>query len=160
MAQNESRTFVAFLLDGQRFALPLEAVLRVVRVVELTALPDTPGPVIGAIALSGRIVAVVDLRRLLALPLRDMELTDHLLIANAGARTVALLVDEAMGIFSCPMDEVVPATGLAQGLEQLAGIVRLEDGLVWIQDLEKCLSTEEGRLAELALQRVENHATP
>lgn len=160
MAPNESLSFVVFLLDGQRFALPLETVVRIVRAVEITALPGSPGTVLGAIAISGRIIPVIDLRRLLALTRRDMETTDHLLIATSGARTVALLMDEATGILTLPVGEIVPASRIVAGFEHLTGIVGLEDGLVWIQDLEKCLSSEEGRLLDAALHEAENHVAP
>ncbi len=46
-AVTDSSQLVVFVVDGQRYALPLEIVERVVRAVEVTPLPEAP-PIISA----------------------------------------------------------------------------------------------------------------
>ena len=72
---------VVFTMDEQRYALQLAAVERVVRMVEVTPLPQAPQIVLGVINAQGRIIPVVDIRRRFRLPARDIRLSDHLLIA-------------------------------------------------------------------------------
>ncbi len=53
---------VVFRLDEQRYAIPLAAVERIVRAVEVTALPEGPEIVLGVIDMEGRIRPVLDTR--------------------------------------------------------------------------------------------------
>jgi len=56
----------------------------------------------------------------------------------------------------CSATEIVQPTQIAPGLDQLQGVVRLDDGLVLIQDLEKFLSMDEARVLDEAM----NHEVP
>ena len=84
---------VVFTLDEQRYAVPLSAVERIVRLVEITPVPHTPEIILGVINVQGRILPVVNIRRRFRLPARELHPSDHLLIARTSKRTVALVVD-------------------------------------------------------------------
>ena len=73
---------VVFTLDDQRYGLPLSAVERVVPMVDITPLPKAPDIVLGVVDVQGRVIPVVNLRRRLRLPERDIALTDQLVIAR------------------------------------------------------------------------------
>ena len=68
---NPSNHIVVFTLDEQRYALHLLAVERVVRAVEVTALPEAPEIVLGVVNVKGRIVPVINVRRRFRLPERN-----------------------------------------------------------------------------------------
>lgn len=144
-------SLVIFSVDGQRYALHLHAVERVVHMVAVTPLPAAPDVVRGVINLAGRVLPVIDLRRRFGLPERDFILSDQLIMAAAGERTVALWVDTATGVVEQPGQEVVPADAIVPGLEQVEGVVKLPDGLVLIHDLKRCLSLEEEEKLHQAL---------
>jgi purine-binding chemotaxis protein CheW len=156
MAVTQPAQLVVFGLDAQRYALPLASVERIVRAVEATRLPNAPAIVLGAINVAGRVLPVLNLRRRFGLPEREVSPADQFLIAHTARRTVVLVVDEALGMMECPATEIIQPTQIAPGLDQLQGVVRLEDGLVLIQDLEKFLSMDEAR----ALDEAMNHEVP
>lgn len=149
-----SGPLIVFRLDGQRFALPLAAVERIVRAVEVTRLPGAPLVVIGVIDVGGNIVPVLCLRQRLGMPLREIGLADQLLIARMGRRTVALLIDEAQGVVECDASTVIDPARIAPGLEQFQGLAQLDDGLVLVHDLEKFLSLEEAHALGEAMDPV------
>jgi purine-binding chemotaxis protein CheW len=136
---------VVFSLDGQRFALPLGVVERIVRAVEVTPLPNAPAFVLGVIDMAGRVLPVLNLRRRFGLPEREVGPADQFLIARSGLRTVAVVVDEAYGVLAHPETAVIASGRIVPGLEHILGVVRLEDGLVLIHDLENFLSMDEER---------------
>lgn len=150
-AATPSLQLVTFSVDGQRYALHLDKVERVIHLVAFTPLPDAPEVVPGVINMAGRVIPVVDLRRRFALPQRDFSLTDHLIIAAAGERTVALWVDTATGVVERPEEEIVPADAIVPGQERIEGVAKLPEGLVLIYDLKKCLSLEEEQQLQRAL---------
>jgi purine-binding chemotaxis protein CheW len=148
---------VVFDLDAQRYALPLASVERIVRAVEITRLPNAPAIVLGAINVAGRVLPVLNLRRRFGLPEREIEEADQFLIAHTARGTVVLVVDEALGMLECLATEIIQPTQIAPGLDHLQGVVRLEDGLVLIQDLEKFLSLDEARALDKAINQKVPH---
>ncbi|OGQ82044.1 MAG: chemotaxis protein CheW [Deltaproteobacteria bacterium RIFCSPLOWO2_12_FULL_60_19] len=138
-----SDQFVVFSLDEQRFALPLPVVERALRMVEITPLPKAPDIVAGVVNVQGRIVPVIDIRKRLSRPAREIALTDQLIIAQTSKRLVALQVDSVGGLIERPKGAVIDAAEIVPGTGYLEGVAKLEDGLVLINDLETFLSLEE-----------------
>lgn len=149
---------VVFLLDGQRYGLRLEAVIRVIRAVELTPLPEAPPIVLGVIDVGGCIVPVFSLRRRFGLPERAIAASDQLILARAAGKPVALAVDESLGLVEQPAKTLTAASDVAGGLGLMQGAVATDDGLVFIRDLETFLSLEESRALEGALNVGATHA--
>ncbi len=143
--------FVPFVLDDRRYALHLEVVERVIPAVEITPLPRAPEIVLGLINLKGMIVPVLDIRRRFGLPHREMELSDHFIVARTSRRTVALPVDSAGGVIQVFDKELTEATDILPALEYVEGVVKLKNSLLLIHDLEKFLSLEEETALEGAL---------
>jgi purine-binding chemotaxis protein CheW len=104
---NNVLRWVTFALDDQRFALPLDSVLRVVRAAEITPLPLASECVAGALDVGGRILPVIDLRRRLRLPERSLRLSDQFLIARTPRRNLALVVDSALGLVEAALDSAL-----------------------------------------------------
>ncbi len=136
-------TLAVFTLDAQRYAIHLSNVERVIRVVELTPLPQAPEIVLGVVNVQGRIVPVVNIRKRFRLPEREMNLSDQLIIAHTSRRTVGLMVDTVIGVLDRSEKEVIAAEKILPNLVHVEGVVKLEDGMVLIHDLDKFLSLEE-----------------
>jgi purine-binding chemotaxis protein CheW len=156
MVRLKSMPCVVFRLDEVSYGVRLSEVVRVVRAVQITPLPKAPSIVMGVVNLEGRIIPVVNIRRRFRLPERDLELTDHLVIARiSGSRTpegwdrvLALVVDEVVGVLDPSAGEVEAGT-ILPGLEYLSGVAKTPQGLVLIHDLDAFLSLEEAKaLAE------------
>lgn len=141
---------VCFTLDDQRFALRLAAVERVIQVVEITPLPRAPEIILGAINMHGRVIPVFNPRRRLALAPRALELDDQFIVAHAAQRTVALLVDRVTGVIAVRDDQMVAAAQVAP-VPYVQGVVKLEDGLLLIHDLDAFLSLDESLQLDAAL---------
>lgn len=144
---------VVFRLDGQRYALPLAVVERIVRAVEVTPLPRGPPIVLGVINVGGGILPVLNLRRRFLLPEREIGPADQFLIAQTARRAVALVIDEAHGVIEYDPSAVTGLDRIVPGLEQFRGVVKLDDGLVLIHDLETLLSLDEARAMDEAMTR-------
>lgn len=144
---------VVFRLDRQHYALPLAVVDRIVHAVEVTPLPGAPAIVVGAISVEGRVLPVFNIRRRFLLPEREIGLGDQFLIARSAGHEIALVIDEAQGVVEHPHSAVTDPAHVATGLEQFAGVVELDEGLVLIHDLEKFLSLDEARALDEAIFR-------
>ena len=148
---SEIAQLVVFRLDERRYALPLTVVERVVRAVDVTPLPKAPPIVLGAINVQGRVLPVLNVRRRFLVPDRDVGPADWFLLAHTARHTVVLVVDESEGVVERPQAEIVGSTQIVPGLEQFPGVLRLDDGLVLIHDLERFLSLDEARALDEAM---------
>lgn len=146
---------VVFRLDQLRIALPLAAVERIVRAVAVTALPGAPAIVLGVIDVEGHVLPVLNLRRRFLVPEREVSPADQFLIARTARRAVALVIDEAQGVVERGQSAFIDSDRIVPGLEQFQGVVKLDDGLVLIHDLEKFLSLDEARTLDEAMERTE-----
>jgi purine-binding chemotaxis protein CheW len=149
--ENRSVEYVVFHLDEQQYALKVSAVERVVHAVELTLLPEAPDIVLGIINIHGKIIPVVNISRRFHLPEKDIEPTNRLIIAHTLKRTVALVVDVVLGVIETPEDRVVKTNTVLPGMDYVQGVVKREDGMILIHDLNKFLSLEEEQTLDTAI---------
>lgn len=144
-------SYAVLCLDDMRVALPLPCVERVVRAVYLTLLPDAPEIVLGVVNVQGRVIPAVNMRRRFRLPDREIALTDQLVIAHTGQRSVALMADAVSGIFEYAESDISGAETILPGLEYIDGIVKLSDGLILIHNLDRFLSLDEAESLDRAI---------
>ena len=147
-----------FLLDNTLYALRLETVERVVPAADLTPLPGAPAVVLGLLDFEGRIVPVVDIRARFRLPVREMGVEDFIIIAKTSRKTLGILVDAPGEVINVAEADIDRGTGVLLGSEYIEGVLRLDEGLVLIHDLESFLSLEEeksiaGAMAEMGGKR-------
>ena len=146
------RKLVTFSLDDRKFALYVSAVQRIIRVVEVTALPKVPEIVVGIINMQGQVIPVFDIRMRFRLPPREVRLDDQMIIADTAKRTVALLVDSVGDVIEIPEEKIIAAEHILPELEYVEGVVKTEGGMVLIHDLERFLSLPEETALDEALE--------
>lgn len=145
-------SLLVITLDGRRYALPLPVVERVVRAVAITPLPNAPDIVLGVVNIRGRVIPVINMRRRFHLPEREVALTDQLVVAHTARRPVALVAGAALDVIACPAQSLIAAEDVLPNVEYVEGVVKLEDGLILIHDLDSFLSLEEENLLDCALE--------
>lgn len=142
---------LVFRLGKGRFGVPMRQVERVVRAVEIARLPDAPPVVEGLIDVHGTLRPVFDMRLGLGLPSRPVALDDHFVLASAASRAVALHVDEVEDVRPADVAALEAATGIEDARGRVAGVARLDDGLVVIHDLDAFLTQSQAAQLERAL---------
>ncbi len=140
-----TRDYLVVRLGGERFGIETALTREVLRAPRLVRVPQVPPQVRGIINLRGQIVAVIDLRGPLGLPLGDDAGSGQLVVTEAAGLTSALWTEQVEGIRSISVAAIEPLTaGLAQlPRGAVAGQVLLEDGLLVLLDLPQLLSRED-----------------
>ena len=146
-----SDSTIVFSLGNQRYALPLSAVDRVVRMVAITPLPKAPDIVLGVVNLQGRVIPVINMRRRFSLPEKAIALSDQLIVAHTSRRSVALVADAVHDVIADSSQGLMETENILPGIEYVDGVIKLEDGLILIHDLEKFLSLKEESALDRAL---------
>ncbi|MBN2405022.1 MAG: purine-binding chemotaxis protein CheW [Coriobacteriia bacterium] len=129
---------IIFLMDGQRYALPIESVQEIQQIVEFTPVPGTTPALAGMIDLRGTVVPLIALRLILGLPSAPFQLETPLVFARVKERLVAYIVDEVVDVIDMSGTSLQPPSELYALSERLLGVSRLADGLLFVLDPE-CL---------------------
>lgn len=142
---------LVFDVAGWRYGIPVADVQELLRSVTVTPLPNAPTAVEGLINVRGEVTAVFDLRKRFGLPPKPLASSDHFVLARAGERKVALRVDRAVDVIQVPPDDVDSVHRITSNEGFLAGVAKLDDGLVLIHDLGRFLSNAENIALESAM---------
>ena len=151
LPQTKRQEALLFELAAQRFALPVDRVLELLRACALQALPKAPPLFLGVFNLRSEIVPVLDLRRRFGLPEKALDPSDIFVFARVAERRLALRVDSVLSIGSLEVVPTSQAPNLSTGLEYVSAVAAVADGVVLIQDLDTLLSAAEGSLLGRAL---------
>jgi purine-binding chemotaxis protein CheW len=146
---------VGFRVGRETFGVPIGLVHEIVRVPDITNVPDSPGYVEGVINLRGKIVSVVDLRKRFGEKTITAHKKNRILVAEVEGKMVGLIVDAASEVIKIPESEVdLPPSVFEEGeLNYVTGVGKLHGRLVILIDLSKILQKGElRRLEEAALQ--------
>ena len=149
---NKLNRLLVFSLDEERYALHLNAVKMIVRAVEVTPLPQAPDNILGLINIKGQVIPVFNVRRRFKQPKRSVELNNRFIIARTQKRTVALVVDSVAGIVEPAEGKLIPAEKITPKMELFDGVIKLEDDMVLIHDLDRFLSLEEETILDRAME--------
>jgi len=151
-AAPRTREVLVFEVGDQRYALPTADVLELVRAVAITPLPDAPAVIEGVVNVRGRVLPVLDVRARFRLPAKPLGPSDHFIVAAAGPRGVILRVDRATHLALIEEDSVQAPETLGPGAAYVAGVAKLDDGMVLIHDLATFLSAAEAASLDEALR--------
>jgi purine-binding chemotaxis protein CheW len=143
---------VGFELDGIAYALPLAAVERVVRAVEITPLPGAPDVILGVINVHGSVVPVADVRKRFGLPPREIELDHAIVIARAANRPLALVADRVHGVLEYSESDLVGGGQIVPSAGHVAAVAKTREGLVIIQDLDRFFDIAEETSLRYAME--------
>lgn len=141
-----SLSLVRFTLDGAGFAFPVSEVKEVVRMVEITRLPDAPA-LEGVINLRGTVLPVIDLRKRLGLQAGPCTYATRILICSAHGHTAGLIVDEVPGVAEMEPGDSAGAPAQAPGINirpYVSGVVKVGGELVLVLDGAKILAAGGG----------------
>lgn len=147
MDKNQQEIIV-FTLAQLRCGIRLDAVERVVRMVEITPLPGLLALVLGVVNVQGRVMPVLDLRQRFGMEQRPLELSDQLIITYWAGRHLALSVDNVTEVRDCPEQYQITADTILPHLPFLAGVVKSADGLILIHDLDQLISDQDFRIIQ------------
>ena len=141
---------VGFRIGRETFALPIATVREIIRVPEITTVPDAREYVEGVINLRGRIVPIVDLRRRFGESVIETDKKNRILVVELQGRAVGLIVNSASEVLRIPQSEIEqPNNVFPEGeLNFITGVGKLKGRLVMLLDLSRML--QRGELRRLA----------
>ncbi len=132
---------VTFTLDREEFGVPIGQVREVIRVAEVTRVPQARRHVRGVTNLRGRILAVVEIRTRMGLTPAEITPRSRIIVVGVHERTLGILVDGVSQVVKVPANTVAPAPEevLSSNADYITGVARRDSRLIILLDLEKLL---------------------
>jgi purine-binding chemotaxis protein CheW len=132
---------VTFALDREEFGIPIGQVREVIRVSDITRVPQARPHVRGVTNLRGRILAVVELRTRMGLKPAEITPRSRVVVVGIRERILGILVDGVSQVVKVPTTTVTPAPEevMSPGTDYITGVARWNSRLIILLDLEKVL---------------------
>lgn len=141
------RQCIGFLLNENEYIIPILKVQEIIKIPQITKMPGVPFYVEGVTNLRGRVIPVVNLKRILSLP--EDSSGSKVVVISTGKITFGALVDNITGVVNIDEDKIEPAEEFLQhGQNQIEGVARVDDRLLIIIDIKKLIPSEDQALFE------------
>lgn len=138
---------VGFRVGRETFGVPIAKVHEIVRVPEITVVPDAPEFIEGVINLRGRIISIIDLRKFFGAAECVPGKKNRILVVELAEKMVGLIVDAASEVLKIPAADIDdPPSGIQED-EQLyvTGVGKLNGRLIILIDLARILQRSQLR---------------
>ena len=137
---------VGFRVGKENFGVPIGIVHEIVRMMDITVVPDSPTHIEGVINLRGKIIPVVDLRKRFAEEIHPSR-RNRIMVAELDGHLVGLVVDAANEVLKINPELIEPPPNIfEQGeVNYVTGVGKLGDKLVILIDLAKIMQRGELR---------------
>jgi purine-binding chemotaxis protein CheW len=138
---NRELHIVGFQVGRETYGVPITSLHEIVRVPEITVVPDAPEFMEGVINLRGKIVSVLDLRKLLGEHDATPGKRNRILVVEHKARLAGLVVDSASEVLKIPAANVEssPTEFLEGNLNCVTGLAKYNGRLIVLLDIPKLL---------------------
>lgn len=129
---------IVFSLDNEEYGIDIHQVKEVIKVRELTDVPNAPKDIMGVISLRGVVLPVMNLRGRFGMPMKTTG--ERIIIVRDGAGLLGLIVDTVKNVVRVPEDslEPPPSINTIDG-DLIRGIGRYKGGMFILIDTQKML---------------------
>ncbi len=142
---SEILQLVGFKIGQEEFGINILAVQEIIKIIDITKVPNASEYIEGVINLRGRIIPIVHLRKRLRMPVIEMDKNSRIIVVEISGKTVGFIVDEVQEVLRISTDITEKPPELASGVDSdyIVAVAKLDDRLLILLDLEKTLANDE-----------------
>ena len=136
---------VSFRLEQEEYGIEITKVQEIILLGEITRVPQTPPHIKGLINLRSTVIPIVDLRTRFGMPAGETTDETRIMVVNVRGRIVGIIVDAVNEVLRITKETIAPTPPTVAGLgrDYLTGLVKLENRLLILLDLDKILGDED-----------------
>jgi chemotaxis protein CheZ len=135
-------------MNNNEYTIPILKVQEIINLPPLTKMPQAPYYIEGITNLRGRIIPVVNLKKLVGLNGGDL-IGEKVIVVAAGRVTFGVLVDGITGVVNIEESEIEPTENIMQShIDQVSGVAKVNDRLIAILDTRKLIPMEDMSIFE------------
>ena len=143
--QNEHREeqqLVVFRLAKEDYGVDINAVREIIRMQDITQVPQTPDFLEGVINLRGKVIPVADLRKRFSLPTAEQTSDSRIVWVDISGQDIGMIVDAVAEVTRIFTDAVEPPSSVitTEDSDYITGIAKLDGHLIILLDLDRVLA--------------------
>lgn len=137
--EGESFQSILFKMGDEFYGLSIASVKEIIKPLPVTRFPKSPPFVEGVIDLRGRILPIVNLRKMFGLEPMPLTEESRFVDIQLEGLNLGIVVDAVSEVVRISQKQIEPAPAIIAGVEgkYLNGIARLEDKLILLLDLDQ-----------------------
>jgi purine-binding chemotaxis protein CheW len=142
--RNDSMQLVSFKLSDETYGIEITKIREIILVGQITRVPETPHYIKGLINLRSSVIPVIDLRSRFSLSENELTQDSRIMVLNVGRRTIGIVVDSVNEVLRVSQEQISPAppTVASLGNQYMTGLVRLEEQLLILLDVDRLFGEE------------------
>jgi purine-binding chemotaxis protein CheW len=137
---------VVFNIGDEEFGVEIMNVQEIIRMTNITKIPQAPNYVRGIINLRGRIVIVINLNDIMGMDGKEADEHTRIIVAEMGETVVGFIVDSVSEVLRLPESNVEPAPAIIANkidTEYVLGVGKIDDRLLILLNLHKVFSESD-----------------
>lgn len=149
---------VVFNIGKEEFGVEITRVQEIIRMTNITRIPQASDYIRGIINLRGRIIVVLNLNVIMGMETKEQDENTRIIVANIDETVMGFIVDSVSEVIRLPEKNVEPALAVIAskiGTEYVMGVGKMEDRLLILLDLDRILG---GNLL-LSVQKISTQAS-
>ena len=148
---NRELQIVGFQVGNETYGVPITSLHEIVRVPEITAVPDAPEYMEGVINLRGKIVSVIDLRKRFGVKQLETSRRNRILVVEFNGRLSGLIVDSASEVLKIALTDIEPPPAVMQenGMSCVTGLGKYKGRLIMLLETSKLLEFGGAKAAQV-----------
>ncbi len=144
-AAEGARELIAFRIGDQEFCVDIMSVREIRGWTPATALPHSPGFVLGVINLRGAVLPIIDLSARLGMADADPSARHVIIVTQVYDKLVGLLVDAVSDILTVTDENIQPTPEVSSELDKsfAKGVLAIEGRMICLIELESLFPESE-----------------
>jgi chemotaxis signal transduction protein/chemotaxis regulatin CheY-phosphate phosphatase CheZ len=137
--------YIGFTMNNNEYTIPILKVQEIVNMPHLTKLPQVPHYIEGVTNLRGRIIPIVNLKKLVGLG--GDSVGEKVIVVTSGRITFGVLIDSITGVITIEDSEIEPPADFNTS-DIVSGVAKVGDKLIVLLDTKKLIPMEDMSIFE------------
>ena len=148
------KQLVIFELGAENFGIDIAAVEGIVKLQEITKVPQAPSCMEGITNLRGSVLPVIDLQKRFGMESQARTNETRIMVANVDGVKIGMIVSAVSEVLTIEDKVIEPSPPMVSNVnsEFIIGIAKIDKRLVILLDLAKVLSGEEKKQVTKAIE--------
>ena len=141
--------FVLFSIDSDKFAIPYEKVIEATKSVEITTLPYQTKRLNGIINFHGKIIPVVNIRKIMMRPEKQLSISDSfIMLTTSDNSMMAIIADSVHELIKPESGKITDIESILPDYDLYEGTIKSAETLIPIINTDKLMSKKEKAVLE------------
>lgn len=141
----QENQYLTFGIASEVYGINILSVVEIIRLINITSIPESFDFIKGIINLRGKIIPVMDVRIRFGIDEKAYDDRTCIVVTNIHGYEMGLIVDQVLEVVEIPNEQVekMPSVGASTQQKFVKGIGKSEEGVRILLDLDRLLFEDE-----------------